>query len=646
MADPAVERPDGQQPGANGSAVAARALIRPVTHKLRLTEAEDQTIRERAAIEGLSIAEYLRRQALPEDAEPAGHADGVDRLDTLERELGNVQGQLAIVRTQGLSAAAERDRWKEEAERLGRALVAAEEAAGRLLGLETELAAARRQVESVGGAPVQAAALENELGLQRRQIEALQSERGELVAQNAGLERRLADLSAEIDTLHSASPNEEAAELRLRIQSLTEHLATADRHVAQMRGRLDEQTGDARRQIATLETRLREREAELGGEVRRLEAAFAGETEQRQKQVAELTEANVRLTKEMQDAAAATARQRQMLESRVSTLLADIESLRTRHAEATADRERTIAGLRQEVEEVRAAASNEASQLRRAYADSEAARQREAARYAKAIEELKSRIAVLERDGHAARQAAGLEAKRLEAALAEERERARRLLDARDEERRKIEARAEAAEKQAAAATATATLEIAHAHELEMRLGSEGSKRADEIAALEQRIEALTMQLDAAQASSELVVDDLRIRLAALEGDQAAAAAVTAARQRSDALATEVEGLRARLADAEHRAERGAAMPESADTAALLTRHAAVQAQVAELEGHIHALETELGDAHRRLEDALATSAANAAAAASAAAEVVQANAPAPARSGFFGAFGRRGRGG
>src|SRR5690349_2685515 len=122
MADPAVELPDGQQHGADASAVAAKSFVRPVTHKLRLSEAEDQTIRERAAMLGLSIAEYLRRQALPDEAEPAGSPESVDRIEALERELGNVQGQLAIVRTQGLSAAAERDRWKEEAERLGRAL--------------------------------------------------------------------------------------------------------------------------------------------------------------------------------------------------------------------------------------------------------------------------------------------------------------------------------------------------------------------------------------------------------------------------------------------------------------------------------------------------------------------------------------------
>ena len=67
MADPAVELPDGHDPVAGGgSAAVAKAMARAVTHKLRLTEAEDQTIRQRAAAEGLSIAEYLRRQALPE----------------------------------------------------------------------------------------------------------------------------------------------------------------------------------------------------------------------------------------------------------------------------------------------------------------------------------------------------------------------------------------------------------------------------------------------------------------------------------------------------------------------------------------------------------------------------------------------------
>jgi chromosome segregation ATPase len=380
------------------------------------------------------------------------------------------------------------------------------------------------------------------------QVEELRTRADGLATRNAELERQLAKITIEAESLRAAE-GDAGAELRRRIETLSEHLDAADRHVGSLRDRLDAQSADSARRIASLETKLAAREAELSGDVERLNAALAGETARLQQRIDELIAANDGLAAEARGAATAASRQRQGLETRIAALLADIDEMKTRHEEALADRDRTGADLRREIEKTQLAAGAEQAQLRHNLAESEAVRQRDAAQHASMVSALKATIASLEREGRSLRDAADIERRRLEGAIVDERDRARRLLEARDEVRRTIEARAEAAEKQAAGATAAATLGVARFQELERRLDGERTSRADEIAALEERIAALTSQLAATQNSNALVIDDLRLRLAATGDDGEAATFVEAAQERIGALTDELEMLRARLAE-------------------------------------------------------------------------------------------------
>src|SRR5258708_40296963 len=101
-----------------------------------------------------------------------------------------------------------------------------------------------------------------EIAVLEREVEALRSRSAALAAQNAELERKLSGAAAEAESLRAADSGE-CAVLRQRIQTLSEHLDTADRHVASMRSRLDQQSAGATRRITRLQAGLREREAEF-----------------------------------------------------------------------------------------------------------------------------------------------------------------------------------------------------------------------------------------------------------------------------------------------------------------------------------------------------------------------------------------------
>jgi DNA repair exonuclease SbcCD ATPase subunit len=441
-----------------------------------------------------------------------------------------------------------------------------------------------------------------EIAVLEREVEALRSRSAALAAQNAELERKLSGAAAEAESLRAADSGE-CAVLRQRIQTLSEHLDTADRHVASMRSRLDQQSAEATRRITRLEAGLREREVDFVAESKRLNSALGTETTKRQKRIEELEEANERLATEAKGARSAAARERHSLESRVSSLLSDIAELKKRDAEAIGDRDRTIIALRQDIENIKSVAAAEKAQFRQSLSDAETLRQRDALQHAKIVDGLKATIGGLERDTQSVRETAAAEHRRFEAALADERERARRQLDARDEQRRKIEARAEAAEKQAAGATATATMEIVRANQLEARLNAERTARSEEIEALQQHSAAVAAQLEANQNASNLIVDELRVRLAEFAGEDAASAAVASARERRDSLLSEVATLRARLAEAE--AVRPIAGTESHDddteTAGEAIENGA-HARIAEVMAYAESLESELAELRAQAE--------------------------------------------
>jgi hypothetical protein len=403
-----------------------------------------------------------------------------------------------------------------------------------------------------------------ELAATRREAEELRRTNETLSRRNGELERQLAKIARDIKSGRPAAGEEGEAELRRRVETLTKHLDAADRHVSTMRDRLDAETADAARRINQLETRLAAREAELGGQVERLEAALAGETARLQKKVDDLEAANESLAAEAKAAAVAAAQQRQGLESRVTALLADVEDAKGRYGQAIADRDRRIVELQREGERNRSAASLEQVRLRQALAESEANRRRDIEQHNAAAHSLKSTIASLERDLASTKDSAEAERRRLEGAIIDERDRGRRQIEARDEERRRIEARAQAAEKQAAAATATATAQLARLQQLEIELGEARIARIDEINALNERVAAFEGQLVAAESSSSLVIDDLRLRLAERTDDTGDADQVAAAQLRIQALTDELEELRSRVAEYEKPVHRPVVVHEAA----------------------------------------------------------------------------------
>jgi chromosome segregation ATPase len=443
-----------------------------------------------------------------------------------------------------------------------------------------------------------------EIAVLEREVEALRSRCASLAAENADIEGKLASAAAEAESLRAADSGECSA-LRQRIMTLAEHLDTADRHVASMRSRLEQQSAEATRRITRLEANLREREVHFAAESSRLNSALGTETAKRQKRIEELEEASERLAAEAKGARSAAARERHSLESRVSSLLSDIAELKQRDAEAIGTRDRTITALRQDIESIKSVAAAEKAQLRQSLSDAEAMRQRDALQQAKIVDGLKAAIGGLERDNQTVRDTAAAERRRFDAALADERERARRQLDARDEQRRKIETRAEAAEKQAAGATATATMEIARANQLEARLNAERTARSEEIEALQQHSAAVAAQLEASQNSSNLIVDELRVRLAEFAGEDAAAAAVATARDRRDSLLSELATLHARLAEAE--ASRATDDSESdekgSETSGKLPENGA-HARIAEVMAYAQSLENELAELRAQAEAA------------------------------------------
>lgn len=368
----------------------------------------------------------------------------------------------------------------------------------------------------------------------------------------------------------------------------------ADRHVASMRSRLDQLTAESSRRITRLEGRVREQESEFTAEAKRLKDTLSAETGKLQKRVEELEDANHRLAGEARLATTAAARQRHALEGRVSSLLNDIEELKTRDADAIGDRDRVITSLRQDIENTKSLAAAEKAALRQNITDAETARQRDLQQSAKLMDGLKTTGAALAREIELARDAATAERRRFEAALADERDRGRHQIDARDDQRRKVEARAEAAEKQAAGATTKATMEIARANQLEVRLNAERTARTDEIDALTQRIAALSAEREADQNCANLIIDELRLRLAEAIGDDGATNAVASARDRRDAMLDEMQTLRAKLAENEAAAspvaeseEEGAETDARARIAEVLAYARSREEEIAELRGRL-----------------------------------------------------------
>jgi chromosome segregation ATPase len=432
-------------------------------------------------------------------------------------------------------------------------------------------------------------------------VEQLRTKNAALSTHNSDLELRLSATTAEVDALRAADVGE-CTELRQRIKTLTEHLDSADRHVASMRSRLDQQSSEATRTIARLEGRLREREAEFGAEKKRLSGSIAVETGKLQRRIEEIEEANIRLAAEAKSSSTTAARQRLSLEGRVATLLSDIDELRRRNVEASEDRDRIITSLRRDIESVKSVAAAEKSQLRQALSDIEAMRQREAVQHTKTVEGLKATLAAIERDGQAAREGFSIDRRRFEAQVADERDRARRQLDARDEERRKVEARAVAAEKQAAGATATATMEIARANQLETRLNAERTSRADEIAALQQQNTALGSEVEASRDSANLIIHELRLRLAEAIGEEAAASVASTARDQSDSVFAELRSLRNRVAEFEARQSLAEAGVAAAGAAAEGEAGSEVRSRIDEVMAYARTLESEVAEMRSRLE--------------------------------------------
>jgi hypothetical protein len=449
-----------------------------------------------------------------------------------------------------------------------------------------------------------------EIAVLEAQVEELRSKSAQLATRNAEFEQRLGTTTTELEALRHADSGE-CAELRQRIKTLTEHLDSADRHVASMRSRLDQLTVESSRRIARLEGRLREREADFAAEAKRLKDTLASETGKLLKRVEELEESNHRLAGEAKLATSAAGRQRHALEGRVSSLLNDIEELKVRDAEAIGDRDRVITSLRLDIENTKSVAAAEKAALRQNIGDMEVAHHRDMQQQAKLMDALKTNVAALERDNQSVRDNADAERRRFEAALADERDRGRYQINARDEQRRKIEARAEAAEKQAAGATAKATMEIARANQLEVRLNAERTARTDEIDALSQRIVALASEREADQNSANLVIDDLRLRLAEAIGDDGATSAVATARERRDAVLGELQALRTRIAEAEtgssaadNEAEGGTEDSARSRIAEVMAYAQTLEAEIAEMRGRLdQPPEPVISPVHQHLED-------------------------------------------
>jgi hypothetical protein len=435
-----------------------------------------------------------------------------------------------------------------------------------------------------------------EIAVLEAQVEELRSKGAKLATHNAELEQRLGTTMSELEALRRADSGE-CAELRQRIKTLTEHLDSADRHVASMRSRFDQLTVESSRRIARLEGRLRERETDFAAEAKRLKDNLAAETGKLQKRIEELEEANHRLAGEAKLSTTAAARQRHALESRVSSLLNDIEELKVRDAEAIGDRDRVITSLRQDIENTKSVAASDKASLRQNIGDMEVAHHRELQQQQKLMDGFKTQLAALEREIQSARDNSEAERRRFEAALADERDRGRYQINARDEQRRKIEARAEAAEKQAAGATAKATMEIARANQLEVRLNAERTARTDEIDALSQRIVALAAEREADQNSANLIIDELRLRLAEAIGDDGATSAVATARERRDAMLSELQSLRNRVAEAETASSRN----EPSDDAEGGSENAA-RTRIAEVMAYAQTLEEEIAEMRGRLD--------------------------------------------
>src|SRR3954452_3902982 len=125
-----------------------------------------------------------------------------------------------------------------------------------------------------------------EIAVLEREVEALRSRCASLAVQNAELEGKLTSAAAEAEALRAADSGE-CAGLRQRIMTLAEHLDTADRHVAGMRSRLDQQSTETTRRITRLEASLREREVHFAAESSRLNSALGTETAKRQKRIEE-----------------------------------------------------------------------------------------------------------------------------------------------------------------------------------------------------------------------------------------------------------------------------------------------------------------------------------------------------------------------
>jgi len=149
-------------------------------------------------------------------------------------------------------------------------------------------------------------------------------------------------------------------------------------------------------------------------------------------------------------------------------------------------------------------------------------------------------------------------------------------------------------------------MEIARANQLEARLNAERTARSEEIEALQQHGAAVAAQLEASQNSSNLIVDELRVRLAEFAGEDAAAAAVAAARDRRDSLLSELATLRTHLAEAEasRATDDSESDEEASETSGKLPENGA-HARIAEVMAYAQSLENELAELRTHAETSL-----------------------------------------
>jgi chromosome segregation ATPase len=111
-------------------------------------------------------------------------------------------------------------------------------------------------------------------------------------------------------------------------------------------------------------------------------------------------------------------------------------------------------------------------------------------------------------------------------------------------------------------------------------------------------------QLEASQNSSNLIVDELRVRLAEYAGEEAAAAAVATARDRRDSLLSELATLRARLAELEAAratVDHSASNDEEGETSGKSPENGA-HARIAEVMAYAQSLENELAELRAQAE--------------------------------------------